>query len=134
MTKPKKKNSPIETYCDGMVEVYSDELPPNASGDNNSWKLNSEVSKMLWSIIETDLEKSRSLDYLKNRTEFAKRCTEVLKLDIDGAEPQRFRKNVFDGTIKHLKAYFNAIDQQDENARSTIGKKFHEEFKKIIHK
>ncbi len=132
MTKPIKRNLPIETFCNGLAELYSDESPPNGSGENNSWRLNSEASKMCWEIIATDLVNNKPLDYLSSRSKFSTRCGTVLKVDtLEGAEPQRFRKNVYDETIKHLHAYYNAIEDQDENYRKPLAKKYYEELKKL---
>jgi hypothetical protein len=132
MTKPIKRNLPIETFCNGLAELYSDESPPNKSGDNNRWRLNSEASKMCGEIIETDLVNNKPLDYLKSRSKFSNRCETVLKVDtLEGAEPQRFRKNVYDETIKYLNAYYNAIEDQNENDREPLAKKYYDELKKL---
>ena len=135
--KPKPRNKPIETFCNGEVEVelYSDDAPPNQKQDYSREILKTQGTVMCKHIIEC-IERNRPLTFMKNKESFKTECAFVLSAhntDPNTIKTKEFR-NVLGATIKQLTGYMNAIETQPLSERNDLAIKVHSTIQDLISK
>ena len=122
--KPIPRNKPIETFCNGEVELYSDDAPPNQKEDSSREILKAQGTAMCCHIIEC-IQQNKPLTFMKNIKSFTAKCDHILSSYITDPDHPLVFRSVLNKTIKQLGVYFKAIEAQPLSERSELAIKFH---------
>jgi hypothetical protein len=122
--KPIPRNKPFDIFCNGEVELYSDDAPCNDKNYYSKGILKAQGTAMCSHIIEC-IEQNKPLTFMKNIKSFNAKCDHILSSYITDPDHPLVFRSVLDETIKQLGVYFKAIEAQPLSERSELAIKFH---------